>query len=81
MLENDEISFRFAVLVEGECENPGPSAAARKFGYSNQRYFQLLHAFCERGAIALQSHKPGPKRPYRRTEHRKRPMKTVLVLA
>jgi transposase len=68
VLENDEITFKLAMLVEGECEDLGPSAAARKFGYSKQRYFQLLHAFRERGAIALQSHKRGPKRPYRRTD-------------
>jgi transposase len=65
--EDDEITLKFAMLFEGECEGIGPSAAARKFGYSKQRYFQLLHAFRQRGAIGLQSRKRGPKTHYRRT--------------
>ena len=67
VLENDEITFKLAMLFEGQCEGAGPSAAARKFGYSKQRYFQLLDAFRERGAIALKSEKRGPKKNYRRT--------------
>lgn len=68
VLENDEITFKFAMLFEGECEGVGPTAAANKFGYSKQRYFQLLRAFREEGAIGLKSNKRGPKTNYRRTE-------------
>jgi len=68
VLERDEITFKLAMLFEGECEGVGPSAAARKFGYSKQRYFQLLHAFRERGAMGLKSDKRGPKTNYRRTD-------------
>jgi hypothetical protein len=32
------------MLIEGECEEAGPLEAARKFGYSKQRYFQLRAA-------------------------------------
>jgi hypothetical protein len=63
----DEITLKLAMLYEGQCEGVGPTAAARKFGYSKQRYFQLLHAFGQHGALALQSHKRGPKTHYRRT--------------
>jgi transposase len=56
------------MLIEGECEGAGPSAAARKFGYSRQRYHQLLRAFREGGARALASAKRGPRRNYRRTD-------------
>lgn len=66
--QDDEVTFKLAMLFEGECEGLGPIAAARKFGFSKQRYFQLLHAFCQRGALALQSCKRGPKTNYRRTE-------------
>ena len=68
VLANDEITYKFAMLFEGQCEAVGPTDAARKFGYSKQRYFQLLHAFRERGAIALKSEKRGPKSNYRRTD-------------
>jgi hypothetical protein len=66
--QDDEITFKLAMLFEGECEGLGPIAAARKFGFSKQRYFQLLHAFCQMGALALQSSKRGPKTNYRRTD-------------
>ena len=65
--DDDEITRRLAMLIEGECEGLGPSQAARKFGFSRQRYFQLRTAFAEQGAAGLQSRKRGPKTHYRRT--------------
>ncbi len=65
--DSDEITRKLSMLIEGECEGLGPTKAARKFGFSKQRYFQLRAAFTERGAQALQSHKRGPKTHYRRT--------------
>lgn len=67
VLGNDEITRRLAMLMEGECDGLGPVRAARKFGLSKQRYFQLRTAFLESGAAALQSRKRGPKTHYRRT--------------
>lgn len=64
---DDEITRKLAMLLEGECEGLGPIRAARKYGFSKQRYFQLRTAFAEGGAAALQSHKRGPKTHYRRT--------------
>ena len=68
VLDNDEITFKLAMLFEGQCEGWGATAAADKFGYSKQRYFQLLHAYREKGAVALQSNKRDPKTNYRRTD-------------
>ncbi len=65
--DDDEIARKLCMLVEGECEGLGPIEAARKFGFSKQRYFQLRAAFLEDGATALQSRKRGPKTRYRRT--------------
>lgn len=65
--QDDEITRKLAMLIEGECEGLGPIEAARKFGYTKQRYFQLRAAFLERGATALASQKRGPKTNYRRT--------------
>lgn len=65
---NDEITRKLAMLIEGECLGLGPLQAARKFGFSKQRYFQLRQAFYEGGALALQNKKRGPHRNYRRTD-------------
>jgi hypothetical protein len=62
----DEVTRKLAMLIEGECDSLGPTEAARKFGFSKQRYFQLRQAFLQRGAAALQSQKRGPKTSYRR---------------
>ncbi len=66
--EGDEITRKLAMIFEGECEGLGPVAAARKFGYTKQRYYQLLQAYQEKGALALLSQRRGPKTHYRRTE-------------
>jgi transposase len=65
--EDDEITRKLLMLMEGECEEVGPLQAASKFGFSKQRYFQLRSAFNESGALALQSQKRGPKTKYRQT--------------
>ncbi len=64
---DDEITRKLSMLIEGECEGLGPTRAARKFGFTKQRYFQLRAAFVAVGATALQSRKRGPKTNYRRT--------------
>ena len=66
--QGDEIARKLAMLPEGECEGLGPSRAARKFGFSKQRYFQLREAYRTGGAAALQSKIRGPKRNYRRSD-------------
>jgi transposase len=66
--EDDEITHKLFMLLEGEIDGLGAVAAAAKFGFSKQRYFQLRAAFLERGAIALQSDKRGPKKRSRRTD-------------
>ena len=66
--DDDEITRKLAMLFEGQCEGLGPTQAARKFGYTKQRYFQLLEQFELQGALALQSKVRGPKTNYRRTE-------------
>lgn len=65
--EDDEITRKLSMLIEGECEGLGPTQAAQKFGFSRQRYFQLRAVFHQLGAEGLQSHKRGPRTHYRRT--------------
>ncbi|MBP1742946.1 MAG: hypothetical protein H6Q48_5239 [Deltaproteobacteria bacterium] len=66
--EDDQITLKLAMLFEGQCEGLGPSKAAEKFGYTRQRYYQILNQFMERGAEGLKRLKPGPKGNYRRTD-------------
>jgi transposase len=67
VLGNDEISQKLLMLIEGQCSPLGPKQAAEKFGFTKQRYYQLLKVYSLQGAAALASRKRGPKRNYRRT--------------
>ena len=72
VLENDEISRKLAMLIEGECEGLGPLMAAEKHGFTKQRYFQIRKAFQQQGAAVLLSKVRGPKKKYRRTDELQR---------
>ncbi len=72
VVDDDEISRKLAMLIEGECEGVGPVKAADKFGLTKQRYFQLRAAYQTDGAIALLSKPRGPKTNYRRTDELER---------
>jgi transposase len=65
---DDEITLRLGMLYEGECEGKGRTETARKFGYTRQRYHQLLQQFKREGAAGLKNQKRGPKGNYRRTD-------------
>ena len=64
----DTITPRLMMLVEGQCEGLGAAAAALKHGVTRQRYYQVLKQFEERGALALQPQRRGPKTTYVRTD-------------
>jgi transposase len=66
--EQDDITPKLAMLFEAHCEGRRVSDTIKKFGYSKQRYYQLLHLFEQKGASALQNQKRGPKSNYRRTQ-------------
>jgi hypothetical protein len=70
--QHDEIARRMAMLIEGECEALGPIKAAKKHGYTKQRYFQLRKLYREQGALGLLSKVRGPKTKYRRTNELER---------
>ena len=67
VLGDDEISQKLLMLIEGQCSPLGPQQAAAKFGFTTQRYYQLLKVYSLQGASALASRKRGPQRHYRRT--------------
>jgi len=65
--DDDEVSLKLAMLIEGECGGGSRKQTAQKYGFSRQRYFQLRTAFRQKGAIGLASQKRGPKTNYRRS--------------
>ena len=65
---DDEICRRLAMLALGECEAHTATEAARLFGLSRQRYYQLLDAYSAEGTWGLIPDTPGPKTNYRRTD-------------
>ena len=64
--KGDEVAWKFLMLIEGECSSGTRVAAAKRFGFCKQRYYQVRTAFREQGAQGLVSHKRGPQRAYRR---------------
>lgn len=64
----DTVAKRLAMLIEGQCIGLGPEQAAKKYGLSRARYFQLQKAYRQGGTAALQPKKKGPKTKSVRTE-------------
>ena len=60
------VSFPASGSALALAQASGPIKAAKKFGFSRQRYFQLRSIFLEKGAIGLVSQQRGPKTNYRR---------------
>jgi hypothetical protein len=65
----DKLTRQLAMLFESKCLGLGPTKAAQKYGYSKQRFFQILNAFIKGGSTALIPKKTGPKTNYVRTEN------------
>ena len=65
----DKLARQLAMLIESKCLGLGPTKAAQKYGYSKQRFFQILNAFIKGGSQALIPKKTGPKTNYVRTEN------------
>jgi transposase len=59
---------KLAMLIEGECMELGPTKAARKYGYSRPRYYQVLEKLRKEGLEGLHNRKRGPKTNYRRND-------------
>ena len=65
---SDHVTRKLAMLIEGQCMGLGATKAAEKYGYTRQRYYQVLHDFNEGGSAALVPKKQGPKSQYVRTQ-------------
>jgi len=65
---DDQVGRRLAMLIVGQCEGKGATQAAQQFHFSRPRYYQLLAAFEQQGALGLALQARGPKTDYRRTQ-------------
>lgn len=66
--QDDSLCMKLAMLIEGHC-TIGVKSAIKKYGYTEQRYYQVLNKYNEGGAQALIDKKPGSdKQPVRTKE-------------
>jgi transposase len=56
--QKDSLSMKLSMLIEGHC-TIGVQEAIKKYGYTEQRYYQLLQKYQEGGAQALIDNKRG----------------------
>ncbi|RLD53592.1 MAG: hypothetical protein DRJ01_19185 [Bacteroidetes bacterium] len=65
---NDKLSVKIAMLFEGHC-TIGVYEAIKKYGYTEQRYYQLLKEYNKKGSEGIRDKKRGSnKRPVRNKE-------------
>lgn len=62
--QGDNASKKLAMLIEVKCFGLGPTKTARKYGYTKQRYYQILNDYNNGGIQALINKKSGPKKNY-----------------
>jgi len=58
---NDKLSIKVAMLFEGHC-TIGVQRALKKYGYTEQRYYQLLNKYNRGGIEGIRDKKRGPTR-------------------
>jgi hypothetical protein len=65
--EDDFLCKKLAMLIEGQC-TIGVQESIKKYGYTEQRYYQLLKQFIQGGSEALINKKRGPEKQHVRTK-------------
>ena len=63
----DSLTMKLAMLFEGHC-TMGVQEAIKKYGYSEQRYYQLLKLYLDGGSESLIDKTPGPDKKSIRTK-------------
>jgi transposase len=62
LIHNDDvISKKLAMLLEVKCNGCKIKDVVKKYGYSKQRFFQILNDYKREGAFGLRNRKPGPR--------------------
>lgn len=57
----DKLAKKMGMLFEVKCLGKSPQKVAKKYGYTKQRYYQLLDAYQHDGVDGIMNKKPGPK--------------------
>ena len=66
--QNDSLGVKLSMLIEGHC-TIGVHEAIKKYGYTEQRYYQLLEKYQDEGTQGLIDKKTGSdKKPVRTRE-------------
>ena len=66
--QEDSLAIKLSMLIEGHC-TIGVQEAIKKYGYTEQRYYQLLEKYQQEGAQGLIDKKKGSsKKPVRTNE-------------
>jgi transposase len=65
--DDDDATRKLLMLIEGTY-GIGVKASCAKYGYSQQRYYQMLAKFKQDGMDGLINKKPGPQKNSKRTE-------------
>lgn len=61
----DKLAKKMGMLFEVKCLGKIPEKVAQKYGYTKQRYYQLLDAYQNEGMNGIMNKKPGPKNKIR----------------
>jgi len=65
--EDDLVSRKFLMLLEGECMGVPDKEVAHRYGYSRQYYYVILKSFKSKGIEGLRNQRSGPKKKHVRT--------------
>jgi len=66
--DNDEISKKLAMLIEVKCRGKKVTDVVKKYGYTRQRFYQILETYQNKGALGLKNKKRGPKENSKRKQ-------------
>lgn len=67
--ENDEVSKKLAMIIEVKCYGKPVKEVSKKYGYSRQRFYQILDDYQKEGAKGLRNKKRGPKENSKRKQN------------
>lgn len=68
IMKSDRLARQMAMLFECKCLGKPVEATVEKYGYSRQRYFQIVKSFSAGGTAALVPKRTGPKGNHVRTQ-------------
>jgi transposase len=57
---NDKLARKLGMLFEVNCLGKSPQAVAERYGYTKQRYYQILDSFRKGGSEGIKEKKTGP---------------------